>query len=312
MKDCHFCTLTPALPTVSVYVHMYCRQSVYTYTCTSHGHCILTPVLPTVTVCIHLYCPVTVYSHMHSPRSQYTHTCAAHSHCILTPVLPTVTVYSHLYFPQSLYTHTCTAHSLTVCLHLYCPVTVYLYLYCPQSLYIYTCTAHSHCIRTPVLPTVTVYLHLTSIVTVLCWSLPSASQLYSPESLQRTGLMLWTNVDNRLSAVSIVWKGSSPSFRMWILLWGLPSCHSQRTWTPGSLFSSTSSWVSSVARTNFVIVVGSAQKVDIRDIWVNSKHVYSQAHTHTHTHTHDWVNWCFVKTNEIIVIYFSFLHQYKT
>ena len=128
---------------------MYCRQSVYTYTCTSHGHCILTPVLPTVTVCIHLYCPVTVYSHMHSPRSQYTHTCAAHSHCILTPVLPTVTVYSHLYCPQSHSMLASVLPSHCILIPVLPTVSVYLYMYCPQSLYTYTCTAHSHCILTP-------------------------------------------------------------------------------------------------------------------------------------------------------------------
>ena len=188
-------------------------------TCTAPNHCILTP-----DTCIaHIHCIVT------------PHSCSSHSHCILTPVLSTVAVYLQV-------TPVLPTVAVSYTSHLYCPVTVYLHLIpvLPSHCILtpHTCTAPIFTPHTSP-PTVAVYLHLTSIVTVLCWSLPSTSQLYSPETLQRTGLMLWTNVDNRLSAVSIVWRGSSPSFRMWILLWGLPSCQSQRTWTPGSLFSST-------------------------------------------------------------------------
>ena len=116
-RHCHFCTLTPALPTVTVYLYLYCPQSLYTHTCAAHIHCIVTYVLSTVTVYIHLYCPQSLYTN--------------NNHRILIPVMPTVTVYSHPYCPHSLYTHTYTAHihcilthilpTFTVCIHLYCP-----------------------------------------------------------------------------------------------------------------------------------------------------------------------------------------------
>ena len=158
---------------------MNCAQSLYlSNSITVYVH--LTTVPPPVIVYLHLIPvlpPITVYLHL--TRVLPTFTVFLH----LTAVLPTVTVYLHQYYPQSLYTFNS---------HLYCPQSPYTYiphLYCP-----YTCTshltAHSHFVLIPVLPTITVYLHLTSRVTVLCWSLPSTSQLYSPESLQRIGLML--------------------------------------------------------------------------------------------------------------------------
>ena len=168
-----------------VHLHLYCPQSLLTYTCTAHSHCILTPIVPqslytytcsTHTVYVHLYCPVTVYLHMYCPQPLYTYTCTAQS------------LYTYTCTAQRLYTHTCTVHrhththqytctAHTVYVHLYCPVPVYLHLCCPQSLYTYTCiaqslytytcTASSHCILIPTLPTVTASI-LTAVPPVHC------------------------------------------------------------------------------------------------------------------------------------------------
>ena len=168
------------LCTVTISVKLYyCLRTSPSYciltphTCTAPNHCILTPDTCTA----HSHCiltPHTCTAHSHCILTP--HSCILHSHCILTPVLPTVTVYLHL---------TPALPTVTV-LYLH-PTPV---LPSHRILTPHTCTALILAPHTSP-PTVTIlYLHLTSIVTVLCWSLPSTSQLYSPESLQRTGLML--------------------------------------------------------------------------------------------------------------------------